>query len=96
MCGFIMRLSLSCRGLCSRQVAHPALSLLNGLKSVRLYIEGCRHVIVHPRGLFVHISLFATDRDVSQFFRFFRCCNWMSVETDRRMGDRSDLFITSL
>lgn len=42
----------------------------SGLQVSRLYIEGCRHVIVYPRGLFVRISLLQQFRDVSQLSLF--------------------------
>ena len=87
---------LSCRGLCSRRVAHPALFPPNRGSSVRLYIEGCRHVIVHPRGLFVHVSLFATDWDVSQMFAFCQCSRWISVESWSTHGGAEVIFLPPL
>lgn len=53
-------------------------------KSVRLYIEGCRHVIIHPRGL-LFILVFLQQIEMSHNFAF-QCSCWISAETSRRMG----------
>lgn len=74
--------------------SHILLFFCIGAKCVRLYIEGCRHVIVHPRGL-LFILVFLQQTEMSHNFAF-QCSCWISAETGGRMETEVILFITSL